>query len=136
MIANAIYASLIIYYSSTHYLFTYLFSHQHIFFPLWMVDANFIFILVLISSYFRSVWHPFGCLILCMVYLNSSYFIYFVLVSLYTFSSHIVTTFFFSSSCTRNLAPKSQCCKYTLTEPHAPTIHEHSTANDFSGPNY
>ena len=31
--------------------------------------------------------------------------------------------FFFLSSCTRNLAHKSQCCKYTLTEPHAPTMH-------------
>ena len=56
-------------------------------------------------------------------------------------SSHIVNTFFiffFLSSCTRNLAHiiyKSQCCKYTLTEPHAPTMHVHtpSTANAFSG---
>ena len=44
-------------------------------------------------------------------------------------SSHIVNTFYlvfyfyFLSSCTRNLAHKSQCCKYTLTEPHAPTMH-------------
>ena len=57
---------------------------------LWMVDANFIFFLVFISSYFRSVWHPFGCFILRMVYL-------FCVAFLYTFSScsfHIVNTFF------------------------------------------
>ena len=49
--ANAMYhPSFIIYYSSTHYLFTLLFSHQPVFFPPWMVDANFIFILVFTSS--------------------------------------------------------------------------------------
>ena len=78
--ANAIYhPSLIIYYSSTQFIlfyFTYLFSHQHIFFYFkWIVDANFILILVFISSYVRSVWHPFGCFILCMVYLILNYFI-------------------------------------------------------------
>ena len=63
--------SLIIFYASTHFfshrLILYFFSSTH-FFPPWMVDANFIFILVFISSYFRSVWHPFGCFILRIVY--------------------------------------------------------------------
>ena len=66
---------------------------------------------------------------------------------LYTFSSFMFiphcTYFlscilFFLSSCTRNLAHKSQCCKYTLTEPHAPTMHvthTPSTADAFSGRN-
>ena len=85
----------------THVLIIYsliYFLINTFFFPLWMVDANFIFILVFISSYFRSVWHPFGCFILRMVYLILSYFIYVVLFSLYTFSScssHIVNFFFF-----------------------------------------
>ena len=51
--ANAMYhPSFIIYYSSTHYLFTYYFLINPLFFPPWMVDANFIFILVFVSSYF------------------------------------------------------------------------------------
>ena len=109
------------------------------FFPLWMVDANLIFILlVFISSYFRSVWHPFGCFILRMVYLILSYFIYFVLLSLHIFIMFIphCKYFFCLSSCTRNLSHKSQCCKYTLTELHAPTMHVHTpiTANAFWGP--
>ena len=84
---------------NSFFIHIFIFSSTHFFifiFPLWMVDANFIFILVFISSYFRSVWHPFGCFILRMVYLMLSYFIYFVLLSLYTFSScsfHIVNTF-------------------------------------------
>ena len=52
----------------------FMFSSTH-FFPLWMVDANFIFILVFISSYLLSVWHPFDCFVICMVYLILSYFI-------------------------------------------------------------
>ena len=43
------------FFSSNHFVF-------HIYLP-WMVDANFIFILVFISPYFHSVWHPFGCFI-------------------------------------------------------------------------
>ena len=43
------------------------FSSTH-FPPLWIVDAMFIFIKVFISSYFRSVWHPFSCFILRIVY--------------------------------------------------------------------
>ena len=59
--ANAMYhPSLIIYYSSIHYVINPHFS------PLWMVDANLIVILLFISSYFRSVWHPLGCFILRM----------------------------------------------------------------------
>ena len=51
--ANAMYhPSFIIYYSSTHYLFTYYFLINRFFFPPWLVDANFIFILVFTSSYF------------------------------------------------------------------------------------
>ena len=57
----------------------------------------------------------------------------------YIFSScspHIVyfLSFIFLSSCTQNLAHKSQCRKHTLTG-HAPTMHVHmpSTANAFSG---
>ena len=76
-----------------------------------------------------------------------SHFIYNVLPLLYTFSSFMFIPhctyflsciFFFLSSCTRNLAHKSQCCKYTLTEPHAPTMHvthTPSTADAFSGRN-
>ena len=44
-----------------------------------------------------GIGYPFGCFILRMDYLILSYFIYFVLVSLYTFSScssHIVKYFF------------------------------------------
>ena len=60
-------ASLIIYYSSTNFLILFFLINT---FPppLFMVDATFIFILVFTSSYFRSVWHPFSCFILCMVY--------------------------------------------------------------------
>ena len=45
--------------------------------------------------------------------------------------------YFLLSSCTWNVAQKSQWCKYTLTESHAPTMHVHtpSTANAFSGQN-
>ena len=51
--ANAMYhPSFIIYYSSTHYLFTYYFLINPFFFQPWMDDANFIFILVFTSSYF------------------------------------------------------------------------------------
>ena len=84
--------SLIMYYSSTHFLILF-FSLTH-FPPLWMVDAMFIFILVFISSYFRSVWHPFSCFILRMVY-----FVLFCVTSLGpthfpSCSSHTVNTFF------------------------------------------
>ena len=81
--ANATYhPSFIIYYSSIYYSFIHLlFSHQPIFFPPWMVDANFIFILVFTSSYF--------CFILRMRHglFILSHFIYNVLPLLYTFSS-------------------------------------------------
>ena len=120
--------SLIIYYSSTHFLI--LFFLINTFHPTWMVDAMFIFILVFTSSYFRSVWHPFSCFILRMVY-----FVLFCVTSLGhthfpSCSSHTVNTFF----------PKflhteygSQCCKYI--EPPAPKIHvqKPSTANAFWG---
>ena len=79
--ANAMYhPSFIIYYSSTHYLFTYYFLINP-FFPPPMVDANFIFILVFTSSYF--------CFILCMRHglFILSHFIYNVLPLLFTFSS-------------------------------------------------
>ena len=139
--ANAMYhPSFIIYYSSTHYLFTYYFLINPFFSPPWMVDANFIFILVFTSSYF--------CFILRMQHglFILSHFIYNVLPLLYTFSSfmfiphckYFLSCIFFLSSCTRNLAHKSQCCKYTLTEPHAPTMHvthTPSTADAFSGRN-
>ena len=140
--ANAMYhPSFIIYYSSTHYLFTYYFLINPFFFPPWMVDANFIFILVFTSSYF--------CFILRMrhgLFILSHLFIMCCLYSTHFHhlcSSHIVNTFYlvfyFLSSCTRNLAHKSQCCKYTLTEPHAPTMHvthTPSTADAFSGRNH
>ena len=64
--ANFIYnSSLIICYSSTLFLLLInsFFSHIYL---LCMVDANFIFILVFISPYFRSVWHPFSYFILRM----------------------------------------------------------------------
>ena len=80
--ANAMYhPCFIIYYSSTHYLFTYYFLINPFFFPPWMVDANFIFILVFTSSYF--------CFILRMRHglFILSHFIYNVLPLLYTFSS-------------------------------------------------
>ena len=80
--ANAMYhPSFIIYYSSTHYLFTYYFLINPFLFPPWMVDANFIFILVFTSSYF--------CFILRMQHglFILSHFIYNVLPLLYTFSS-------------------------------------------------
>ena len=79
--ANAMYhPSFIMYYSSTHYLFTYYFLINP-FFPPWMVDVNFIFILVFTSSYF--------CFILRMRHglFILSHFIYNVLPLLYTFSS-------------------------------------------------
>ena len=66
----------------------YLFSHQ-LFFSPWMVDANFIFILVLISSFFCSVWHPFVCFILRIVY--------FIIFCVSSCSSHTVNSFSFSS---------------------------------------
>ena len=93
--------SLIIYYSSTHFLI--LFFLINTFHPTWMVDAMFIVILVFTSSYFRSVWHPFSCFILRMVY-----FVLFCVTSLGhthfpSCSSHTVNTFFLSS-CTRNMA--------------------------------
>ena len=92
--ANVMYhPSFIIYYSSTHYLFNY-FLINPLFFPPWMVDANFIFMLVFVSSYF--------CFILCMRHglffiLVFKLFIYNMLPLLYTFlscSSHIVNTFY------------------------------------------
>ena len=104
------------------------FSSTH-FPPLWMVDAMFIFIKVFISSYFRSVWHPFSCFILRIVY-----FVLFCVTSLGpshfpSCSSH--TDILFS----KFLHPEyvSQCCKYTLTDPPAPKIDVHtpSTANAF-----
>ena len=113
------------------------------FFPLWMVDANLIFILlVFISSYFRSVLHPFGCFILRMVYLILSSFIYFVLLSLHIFIMFIPHCKYFLFF--KVLAPgiwlisHNAVHKYTLTELHAPTMHVHtpSTANAFSGPKY
>ena len=60
----------------------------------WMVDATFIFILLFISSYFRSVWHP-VCFILC-----------YLLSRAYTFSIMFIPhcKYFFLSSCTRNMA--------------------------------
>ena len=69
------------------------FSSTH-FPPLWMVDAMFILIKVFISSYFRSVWHPFSCFILRIVY-----FVLFCVTSLGpshfpSCSSHTVHTFF------------------------------------------
>ena len=72
----------------------YFFSSTHSPPPLWMVDAMFIFILFFISSYFRSVWHPFSCFILRMVY-----FVLFCVTSLGSThfpscSSHTVNTFF------------------------------------------
>ena len=88
--ANAMYhPSFIIYYSSTHYLFTYYFLINPFLFPPWMVDANFIFILVFTSSYFCFIVRMrHGLFIL-------SHFIYNVLPLLYTFSS-----FMFIPHCT------------------------------------
>ena len=108
----------------THLLIIYslvYFLINPLFYPLWMVNANFIFILIVISSYFCSVWHPFGCFILRMRH------VFFKLFNLkcVAFTLHIFTMFiprckyffffFLLSSCTRNLAHKSQCCKYSLT---------------------
>ena len=114
-------------------------THQFILlFSLWMVDANFIYILVFISYYFRSVWHPFGCFILRMVYLILNYFILFCVA----FSLHIFIMFIPHCkyiSIFKFLHPefshKSQCFKYTLTEPHAPKMLTPSTANACLGPN-
>ena len=76
----------------THLLIIYsliMFSSTHFFSPPWMVDANFIFILVFTSSYF--------CFILRMRHglFILSHFIYNVLPLLYTFSS-----FMFIPHCT------------------------------------
>ena len=129
----------------THLLIIYslvlLFSHQPIFFPPWMVDANFIFILVFTSSYF--------CFILRMRHglFILSHFVYNVLPLLYTFSSfmfiphckYFLSCILFLSSCARSLARRSRCCKYALTGPRAPTVHvthTPSTADAFSGRNH
>ena len=110
-----------------HQLIFLFFSHQDINTfppPPPTLDATFIFIIVFISSYFRSVWHPFSCFIVRIVY----FVLFCVTFSLgptgYTFpscSSYTVNTFFSS----KFLHPEfgSQCCKYTLTEPPAPKMH-------------
>ena len=76
-----------------------------------------------ISSYFRSVWHPFSCFILRMIF-------FFICVTSLgpthfpSCSSHTVNTFFYC----KFLHPEygSQCCKYTLTEPPESKIHVHT----------
>ena len=111
--------SLIINYS-THFIF----SHQHIFPPLWMVDAMFIFILFFLSRLtfvqfgIHSVVSSYAWFILfyCVTSLGSTHFP--------SCSSHTVITFFLSS-CTRNMAhnavnTRSQSLlnrKYTCTRP-------------------
>ena len=61
------------------------------------------FILVFISSYFRSVWHPFSCFILRMVY-----FALFLCYLSWAYTFYIMfiphCKYFFLSSCTRNMA--------------------------------
>ena len=86
-----------------------------------MVDANFIFILVFISPYSRSVWHPSGCLILHMVYFIS----FCVTISLHIFIRFIPhcrylfpCTFWYPEF-------GSQCCQYKLTEPGSCTENAH-----------
>ena len=107
--------SLIIYYSSTHFIF----SHQHISPPLWMVDAMFIFILffylVLLSFSLASIqlFHPTHGLFCFIVSTHFSIM----------FIPHC--KYFFLSSCTRNMAhnavnARSQSLlhrKYTCTRP-------------------
>ena len=108
----------------------YFFSSTHFPPPLWMVDATFIFILLFISSYFRSAWHPFSCFILRMVYFVLSCVTSLGPTHFPSSSSHTVHTFFLNS-CTRYLPHNA--VKYTLTEPPASKMHVHtpSTANAF-----
>ncbi len=99
--AHAIYHfSLIICYSWTEHIIT----HQHFFLFFFIFDAMFISSFF-ITSYFRSVWHPFSCFILRMVY-----FFYLCYLSwAYTFSIMFIPhcKYFFSLSyCTRNMAHK------------------------------
>ena len=68
------------YYSSTHFIF----SHQHIFPPLWMVDAMFIFILFFLS---RLTFVQFG---IHSVVSSYAWFILFYCV--YTFFHHVHPT--------------------------------------------
>ena len=62
------------------------------------------------------------------------------IVKVASFSQMLAGEWFWSGDrVVRNLAHKSQCCKYTLTEPHAPTMHvthTPSTADAFSGRNH
>ena len=100
-------------------------------YPEWLMPTSF-------SSYFlsRLTFVQFG---IHLVVSSYAWFIlfYFVLLSLYTFSScssHSVNRFY-----SKFLHPEfgSRCCKYTLTESPASTMHMHtpSTANAFWGHN-
>ena len=137
--SNAMYhPSFIIYYSSTRYLFTYYFLINPLF-PPWMVNANFIFILVFVSSYFCFILRMRHGLFFILVFL--SYFIYNVLPLLYTFSScspHIVNTFYLVffflahgiwliSHNVVNTRPQSRTHRH---------VHTPSTADAFSGHQY
>ena len=78
----------------------------------WLVDANFIFVLVSISSYvsfslaYIRLFHPMN------VYFFTSLGAY-----LFSSCSSVTIIYFFLCSCTWDLG--SQCCKYTLTRSHA-----------------
>ena len=100
------------------------------------VDANFIFILIfilcltLVQFGIHSVVSSYACSMVYFIFLKLFYLlrVAFTLHIFIMFIPHCTLKYllFFLSSCTRNLAHKSQCCKYTLTEPHTPTMHVHT----------
>ena len=101
---------------------------------LWMVEANFILVLFLISPYYIL----FSLASIRLFHLTLGLFE--LTLFCVTFFQHIFMMlirhcrYFFSSNF---LAPRFPCCKYTLTEPPAPKTHvlTPSTANALWGQN-
>ena len=96
-----------------------------------MIDAKFILILFFISPYYIS----FSLASIWLFHFTLG--IFYLCVTVYTFSScssHTINTF---SSKFLHLEYGSQCCNYTLAEPRAPKMHLHtpSTTKAFWGHN-